>query len=152
MSLDVYLNVSEPVPAVAGSGIFIRENGATVEISREEWDARNPGCEPCVLVGDDTAVTKEVYSANVTHNLGGMARAAGIYDCCWRPDENGLTKARQLIEPLSIGLSLLKREPDRFIPLNPENGWGTYDGFVSWVEDYLAACCQWPDATVSVWR
>ena len=26
-----------------GSGIWVRENGATIEISREEWDRRNPG-------------------------------------------------------------------------------------------------------------
>lgn len=29
-----------------GSGIFVRENGATVEISEEEWYRRNPGREP----------------------------------------------------------------------------------------------------------
>lgn len=29
-----------------GSGIFVRENGATVEISEEEWYRRNPNREP----------------------------------------------------------------------------------------------------------
>lgn len=29
-----------------GSGIFVRRNGATVEVSREEWDRMNPGREP----------------------------------------------------------------------------------------------------------
>ena len=32
----------EPV----GSGIFVRRNGATVEISEEEWRQKNPGREP----------------------------------------------------------------------------------------------------------
>lgn len=34
---------------VCGSGIFVRENGATREITREEWDRRNPGREPVVV-------------------------------------------------------------------------------------------------------
>ena len=35
-----------PVKEDCGSGIFVRRNGATVEISREEWDKLNPGQEP----------------------------------------------------------------------------------------------------------
>lgn len=32
-----------------GSGIFVRENGRNIEITREEWDRRNPGREPVVF-------------------------------------------------------------------------------------------------------
>ena len=39
----------------------------------------------------------EVYSANITHNLNRMAMEAGIYECLWRPDEHGITKAAQII-------------------------------------------------------
>jgi hypothetical protein len=35
-----------------GSGIFIREHGATIEISEEEWYRRNPGREPVRFLGD----------------------------------------------------------------------------------------------------
>ena len=42
---------------------------------------------------------QEGYSSNITHNLGAMAREAGIYEACWRPEEIGITKAAQLIEP-----------------------------------------------------
>jgi hypothetical protein len=94
----------------------------------------------------------EVYSANITHNLGGMAKEAGIYMHLWRPDELGITKAHQLIEPLRKGLDVLKAEPDRFKALNPPNGWGSYDGLVRFVEDYLAACVAKPEATVDVDR
>jgi len=78
--------------------------------------------------------------------------SAGIYKHLWRPEEIGITKARQLIEPLSIGVALMKREPQRFIALNPSNGWGSYDGFVPWIERYIAACCEFPEAEVSVSR
>lgn len=29
-----------------GTGIFVRKNGATVEVSEEEWERENPGWEP----------------------------------------------------------------------------------------------------------
>ena len=32
--------------AANGSGIYVRELGATIEISEEEWYKRNPGIEP----------------------------------------------------------------------------------------------------------
>jgi hypothetical protein len=35
-----------PARESCGSGIFVRENGATVEITEEEWQRRNPGQEP----------------------------------------------------------------------------------------------------------
>lgn len=150
MSLDVYLTVDKPIPRPPSSGIFIRENGAIREISREEWNERYPGREPVTMV-DRTTETNEVYSANITHNLGKMADEAGIYEPLWKPDEVGLTKAEQLIEPLRAGLQKLKQDPERYKEFNPENGWGSYDGLVAFVENYIAACEEYPQATVSVW-
>lgn len=99
-----------------------------------------------------TTDDKTVYTANITHNLNRMASEAGIYEYLWRPDEIGVTKAEQLIEPLRDGLALLKSEPDRFKAFNPENGWGSYDGLVGFVKQYLAACQENPEAEVSVSR
>ena len=93
-----------------------------------------------------------VHSANITHNLNKMADEAGIYKHLWRPDEIEITKAEQLIEPLRAGLELLKSDPERFKKFNPENGWGTYEGLVSFVQEYLASCEENPDAEVSVSR
>ena len=94
----------------------------------------------------------DVYSANITHNLNRMAEEAGIYKALWRPEEIGITKASQLIEPLTAGLALLKSDPPRFEALNSPNGWGMYEHFVPFVENYLAACKEHPDAAVRVWR
>lgn len=93
-----------------------------------------------------------VYSRNITHNLGEMAEAAGIYKHLWRPEEIGIARASQLITPLEEGLALLKSDPERFIEFNSPNGWGMYEHFVPFVEDYLHACKQWPLAVVSVSR
>jgi hypothetical protein len=93
-----------------------------------------------------------VYEANITHNLGAMANEAGIYQHLWRPEEIGITKAAQLIEPLRAGLALLKTEPQRFEKHNAPNGWGLYEHFVPFVENYLAACEEHPDAARHVSR
>lgn len=149
MSLDVCLTIKDAPNCPDTSGIFIREDGQNKEISREEWDRRYPGVEPAVAMADSS---DEVYSANITHNLGTMAEGAGIYHCLWRPDEIGISKAGQLIEPLRAGLVKLEGNPAHFKELNPPNGWGTYEGLVEFVRNYLAACEQYPDAEVSVWR
>lgn len=94
----------------------------------------------------------QVYSANITHNLNTMAEEAGIYEHLWRPEEIGIDKAAQLIEPLRNGLKLLRSDPSRFQKHNPSNGWGAYEHLVSFVEGYLRACEENPDADVSVWR
>lgn len=96
--------------------------------------------------------TTTVYSSNITHNLGMMAREAGIYEALWRPEEIGVTKAGQLIPMLSAGLDLLKSDPPRFEKHNSPNGWGLYKHFVPFVEQYLDACRENPDAEVSVSR
>jgi hypothetical protein len=150
MSLDVYLTMEGKQYVESGSGIFVRENGETKEISRIEWDGKFPGREPVIVEPD--ATSSEVYSANITHNLSKMADAAGIYECLWRPEEVGITKASQLIEPLTKGLEFLKSDPDRFEKFNSPNGWGLYNNFVPWVERYLEACTEYPDAKVSVSR
>ena len=151
MSLDVYLMLPEPLDEPMRQAIFVRRDGATVEISRAEWDDLYPGVQPAIAVinpGEGEAV----YSANITHNLNRMAGAAGIYEHLWRPEEIGVTHAAQLIEPLSAGLALLQSDPPRFQAFNSPNGWGMYDHFVSFVARYLDACQIYPTATVSVSR
>lgn len=99
-------------------------------------------------------VTKptEIFWRNITHNLGQMADKAGIYKELWRPEEVGITKAAQLIKPLELGLERLKSAPELYREMNPSNGWGDYDGLVEFVEQYLTACRNTPDATIEVSR
>jgi len=93
-----------------------------------------------------------LYEGNVTHNLNTMAMEAGIYYYLWRPDEIQINRANQLIRPLTKGMKLLKEDPERFKKLNPKNRWGTYEGLISLVDEYLAACKKWPSAKISVSR
>jgi hypothetical protein len=95
---------------------------------------------------------QEVFEYNCTHNLNMMAGAAGIYEVLWRPDEIGFFKAYQVAEKLVPALKDLKANKKKYEKFNPENGWGSYDGFVKFVEEYLAACEKNPYAIVSVSR
>ena len=151
MSLDVYLTLpGQSQDPDHEPRIFIREGGQTKQISRAEWDARYPDREPVTATPDEEDAT--VYTANITHNLNTMAQEAGIYQALWRPEEIGITYAVQLVPLLRDGLLLLLDAPQRFQAYTPSNGWGTYYGLVDFVRDYLAACEQYPGATVRVWR
>jgi hypothetical protein len=95
---------------------------------------------------------EEVYWANITHNLGKMAQQAGIYEALWIPEEIGKVKAGEIIELLEKGLADLKEKPEHFAEFNAPNGWGMYKHFVPFVEKYLNACKEFPDALISVSR
>jgi hypothetical protein len=108
-------------------------------------------CPACENVHDKE--TRDYYfDDNITHNLSEMAEAAGIYEHLWRPEEIGVEKAGDLVGPLEAGLRRLKGHPGKYRKLNPDNGWGTYEGLVEFVERYLAACEAHPDAEVSAHR
>lgn len=108
-------------------------------------------CPTCGKPGH-IAEGQVVYSGNITHNLNKMADEAGIYELLWRPEEIGVTKARQIIAPLEIAIADMVANRDKYAQHSAPNGWGTYDQFIPWLEDYLRACKENPEANVSVSR
>lgn len=147
MGLDVYLTVDEEV-LKKGTGIFVRENGENKELTLEEAKERFPDFEAEEYITS----SKEAYHSSITHNLNTMAEEAGIYYHLWRPEELNITKAKELIDPLREGLHRLKMDPERFKKFNPENGWGSYDGLVKFVSNYLDACYEYPESKIETWR
>jgi len=115
---------------------------------------------------------EQVYDTNITHNLGEMAEKAGIYKAVWRPyqlkkkyfipdgehtkeyefEENNIVLAGELIHILESGLIALKLKPDYYKTFDSPNGWGLYKHFVPFVEKYLDACREYPDAIVRCCR
>lgn len=93
-----------------------------------------------------------IYTSNITHNLNKMAEAAGIYKHLWRPEEIGIKKASELIDPLRDGLHKLVESPSEFKKYNASNGWGLYENFVPWLSEYYEACKNNPSANVEVSR
>lgn len=152
MSLDVYLWTDK-----IGGGlsrrekVMVREDGRILAITREEWHRRYPDRgEPMTVPPDDGPAP--FFTANITHNLAHLAREAGIYEIVWRSPENGITRAEHLLGPLSAGLARLKADEGYFRALSIPNGWGSFDAFITFLEEYLAACRDAPEARVDVWR
>lgn len=95
---------------------------------------------------------EEVFNWHITHNLGKMADEACVYEALWRPEELKIDTAKDLIPLLEKGLEKLKIDPSYFRSFNPTNGWGSYEGLVDCVENYLSACKQYPNAEIEVSR
>ena len=167
MSLDVSLYSKNPI-SKKGTGVFIRENGNTKELTIEEVRKKFPNA----LIEENEFETNCVFDANITHNLGRMADKAGIYEACWRPyylhpdcpkefanydeeyafEESHPMLAKDIIQKLEKGYEDMKARPDYFKQFDSENGWGLYIHFLPWVEKYLNACKTYPDAEIFVSR
>ena len=98
----------------------------------------------------------DLYNANITHNLNTMAKEAGIYNALWRPDElkpvEYPTKAKHLVSCIEKGLKDMKKRPSYYKQFNSSNDWGLYKDFIPWIEQYLEALKQYPEALVNVSR
>ena len=94
----------------------------------------------------------ELFDANVTGNLAKMANEAGLYDALWCPLDNGNSFAGDILPALVKGYEELKSNPDKYKKLNPDNGWGSYDGLLSFVYEYMGACDKHPLASIWISR
>ena len=124
----------------------------SLDIYLTEGQATEEACPHCGGTGNIQGFEGYEWSKNITHNLRDMAIDAGIYGVLWRPEEQDITKASEMIEPLRVGLALLKSDPARFEKFNAQNGWGLYKHFVPFVEAILRECEEHPDADVRVSR
>lgn len=151
MGLDVYLTLEiKGKKTRKQKNIYIRENGQTKRISKEEWNKLHPGVEPvyCTQEKNDN----EVFQANITHNLATMARSSGLYEFLWQPESIMIDRARDLIAPLEMGLIFIEGNKKYLSQFNPMNKWGNYNTLLAFVKSYLSACKKYPNARVSVWR
>lgn len=138
MSLDIYLTTDNERRA-----FMLVAADALEESGRQEFAA---GVRE--IAADAAFDDQCVFESNITHNLGRMAEEAGFYHAVWRPEENGIERAGQIVEPLVRGIQLMKADPQRFRPLSAENNWGTYEQFLPWCVELLDACKKYPQAKV----
>lgn len=151
MSLDVSLFIPNRIKKV-GTGVFVRENGKTVELTPEQVLQQFGQAVP-----EMESETNCVFDWNITHNLTTMADEVKIgdhtlYQYLWRPEEIGVFHAKQMINPLSQAWVTMLSDRERLEKFNPANKWGDYDGLVDFVEAYLKAAIEYPDATIEVSR
>jgi hypothetical protein len=89
------------------------------------------------------------WARNATHNLSKMWIEAGVYDALY--ESHGKT-ASEIRGSVADGLSLMRKEPNRFKALNPPNGWGSYEGAIEFLESLLIGCDATPKAVIRVSR
>lgn len=102
----------------------------------------------------------EVFTGNITHNLGKMADAVilsdgnTLYKILWRPEEctPSYRLASEIADLLDEGWNILLSNPEEYEKYNPENGWGNYEGLCNFVYQYRNACWDNPDAEIGVCR
>jgi hypothetical protein len=96
----------------------------------------------------ETQIVK-VFEEDMTHNVAGMAKAAGLYEAIWHPYRFSDQSPGAMAERLREGLAKLKADEATIRPLEPSNGWGTYDDFVEFVERLIRVCETFPNAEVT---
>ena len=144
MSLDLYIKTKTPTHRKS-SGIFTRVNGETFEIlTLEDFHKYLPNCDDSqfkVYESDD----EELWSGNITHNLGRMAehiatRNYTLYELLWHPSESGFLYAnREYKYNIYNALKNMLLHRDELQQYNPENGWGSYDSLLHFVQSFAEA-------------
>lgn len=131
--------------------IYFFKNGFDIQKSRADMAATYTKLqaikEELEQLEDDFEEAK-LSSLNITHNLNNMAKTVGLYEVLWRPEEIGVNTASQMISFLEKGLEELVAYPDKYKALNPPNGYGSYEDFVSFCRSVLDSCHKYPDAVI----
>ena len=152
MSLDLYI-ISKKLVKHKGTGIYIRENGKTKELSLGEAE----GLYVSDSINEITSEDNIYWHGNITHNLGAMADhcycycpdKTSLHSILWRPEETTLLivsgkLTSSYVKALSICLEELKEHRDYYEKFNPNNGWGNYDTLVNFTDSFLVALNKIP--------
>ena len=155
MSLDLYIESKTPV-LHRGTGVYIRENGETVELkTKQEVLTYFPDANPDDIE-EKTYEDNEYFHINLTHNLTKMARQCSIigtcnynsdsgtltlYDLLWHPKDNlGIEVPNEdYLQDVLQCCRKLREYPSFFKQYNPENGWGTYEQLLNRTREYAKA-------------
>lgn len=94
------------------------------------------------LVRDDEEVV-EVFDGH-TYNLSSMWRLARIFESS-SSELDGMA-AHEIGNRAARGLLRAVTRPELFKALEPDNGWGDYDGFVKMLTRLAVSCAENPTA------
>lgn len=100
-----------------------------------------PACPTC------DRPEESVGDFNLTYNLIPMLWAAGMPR--WA-EFVGMNAADAGLMWEAV-VDELKSKPDLYKTLNPENGWGNYEGAVNTLTELAACCAAYPSARIEAW-
>ena len=95
----------------------------------------------------DFSLVKEVASENYTHNVIEMWVKAGCYDALYNSEGRC---AENLVPVLYAAIQDMLKRPAEYKALNPDNGWGDYDGALKFLLRIHEICLLFPSAIVSI--
>ena len=145
MSLDLYITSKTPIRK-RGTGVYVRENGQTVELKTVEEVRSHFPDAGLSHISVHEYEDGDFWHGNITHNMNKMASEVPIegteltlYDLLWRPDEHNFATAGSLgyREKVLKGYLYLRAHKEELLPLNPDNGWGNYDQLLAFTLDFL---------------
>lgn len=93
-----------------------------------------------------------VYSDSITHNVVPMAQKAGIYRMVWRPEEAGISVAKELIDPLEKAVKDMINNRGDYVALSPANSLVSYEEFLGFLVRLADNCKRNPQASVTASR
>ena len=92
-------------------------------------------------------IITDVASANYTHNVTRMWKEAGVYDALYMSDGK---QVKDIIDELNSGLSNMYANPEKYIAMNPTNGWGSYESALDWLKQLISNIESYPDGTICI--
>jgi|SRR6266852_4906709 len=88
-----------------------------------------------------------IWESNYTSNCSGMwweALGRSLRDFQGAP-------CSESAGPLAEGAQRMQAEPERYRAMNPENGWGDYEGALEFLRDLAEACKTHSRAVIGMW-
>lgn len=107
---------------------------------------------PAIRFHVNEVETNQVWCGVISHQLGRMAEAIGVYTPIWRPENTCIEKALHMVVPLACAYRDAVEREAELRALEPANRLGTYEAFLNFIKNYLNACIQHPDAVIRVTR
>lgn len=84
---------------------------------------------------------------NYTHNVREMWIKAGCYDALYSSDGK---KASETLPILNQAILHMSANADEYRKLNPANGWGSYEGALTFLKEWRDFCEQHLDLLIVV--
>lgn len=146
MSLDVTIKYKQPktvdynkTHTACGSTMMLVKGDYEEDVS--SWSSN--------ITGNMVAMAEHIPTFYTEH---GAKRELTLYEAVWRPDERKIANTDIVGECIRNGLIYMVMHRKELKQFNPENGWGSYDSFFSWLQMYSWQCEENPDCEIEVWR
>jgi len=97
----------------------------------------------------EALIVDRVAEGDMTHNVSGMWREAGIYEALYESEGK---RVKEILPALKIGLGDMLNRPEAYKKYEPSNGWGTYRDAVRFLVDIIQNFGEYPEGVIKVSR